>query len=207
MTNLQKHLLIDCGAVFVILLIGGITLTLQDNSKPSSIHHPSSPSASATTKNSSHRTTSPSPPSTDTAPQPSPSSGVPNNTACKLLTLAAARQVLGDTAQYIAPADPTISQPSGTSLSACAYRGQTGDMQMIVRTAQNPLGASQNATVFGSEKPSGVVTLTGYGQSAYWNPQTTQLHILSSNDWYIITSSQGTQAGAEAVAHAVVGGF
>lgn len=209
MTSTRKHIIIDSIITLCILLVGVITLVLRGDPHPTPPRHSSSANSAHKTKDSSSVAAADgaTPQTSTTQNQQSPTPSVPNNPACKLLTLAIARQILGDSAQYTTPSDPAISQPSGTSLSSCAYSSGTAGIQMVIRTAKSSLGASQNATVFGSEKPSGVTNVEGYGQSAYWNPQTTQLHILSSNNWYIITTSQSSQAGAEAVAQLIVGGF
>ena len=127
--------------------------------------------------------------------------------ACELLTLGIARQLLGPDATSSLPDSTSGLQTSHTTVSACAYSNTTGSVQLIVRTPADSLGASKNATVFGSGKPQGAVTVEGYGQTAYWDPGKHQLNILGSNTWYAITRSTNTQADTEAVAKLLAEGF
>jgi hypothetical protein len=108
-----------------------------------------------------------------------------------------------DTNATYAPAtDSSTPQTSDTSLSTCGYASGEATIQLSVRAAKNSLGASENATAFGSERPASATPVSGYGQSAYWDPDVHTLNILGSNTWYIVRSSSGTQQRAEAVATA-----
>jgi cytoskeletal protein RodZ len=129
----------------------------------------------------------------------------PTNAACKQLTIAVAQQVIGADAKTSSPSDTSALKTANTKLDACAYNSGGGNVQLVIRTPSNALGISKNATVFGSEKPADAVSVSGYGQSAYWDPSKQQLNILSSNNWYIVTRSTGAQADAEAVAKLLAG--
>jgi len=131
----------------------------------------------------------------------------PSNPACKLLTSALAQQLLGSGAQYRSSADTTTPQTPETSLSSCAYGAGAATLQLSVRTAGDSLGASENATAFGSERPAGVTPVSGYGQSAYWDPASAKLNVLGSNNWYIISRSSGTLQDTEAAAQLLKAGF
>jgi hypothetical protein len=132
---------------------------------------------------------------------------VPNTTACKHLTLAIARQLLGAQAGYTTPAEPANLQAEDTAVSSCAYGASGVNVQLTIRSASSSLGASENSTVFGSDRPAGSSSVQGYGQSAYWNPDDGTLNVLSQNDWYIITGSQHDQSSAQSVADLLKAGF
>lgn len=127
--------------------------------------------------------------------------------ACELLTPDDAQQVLGPDAETSLPNDTSAFQTSHTTVSACAYSNSTGTVQLTVRTPSDSLGASKNATVFGSDKPRGATSVDGYGQAAYWDGDKHQLDVLGSNTWYIISRSTGTKADTVAVAKVLAGGF
>jgi hypothetical protein len=132
----------------------------------------------------------------------------PVTEACSLLTLGAARQLLGSAATAATPGDTSSLQATGTALSTCAYGSGSSNVQLVIRTPTGSLGRSENATMFGSGKPSDAVSFSGYGQSAYWNPGDHTFNVLGSNNWYIITrGSGGTQADAEVVAALLKSGF
>lgn len=127
--------------------------------------------------------------------------------ACKLLSSVVAKQVLGVDVKISVANGSIVPETANTTVSACAYSGVTDTVQLAVREPKDSLGVSENAVIFGSERPAGVTSVKGYGQSAYWSPDSKHLNILGSNKWYIITSSAGTQAAAEAVAKVLVSEF
>jgi hypothetical protein len=134
-------------------------------------------------------------------------STVPVTQACELFTLGNARQVLGPGTQSISPTDTTSYRSSGTTVSACAYANGDNTAQLIIRASTSPLGSSENATEFGSGRPTNAVTVEGFGQSAYWDPSQHILNVLGNNDWYIITRSTNTQDDTEKVANLLIAGF
>lgn len=146
-------------------------------------------------------------PDTSGAPYTANSTQNTSNDACAHLTLTTARQLLGDSAQKATPHSTSGLQAAGTTLASCAYSGQTGTIQLTLRTAHSSLGASQNATAFGSEKPADSTNVSGYGQAAYWNPSNNTLNVLGHNNWYIITGTQPTQESAQTVADQLKAGF
>jgi len=131
----------------------------------------------------------------------------PATVACKLLTADVASQALGGTAQQSTASDTSSLQASDTSVTTCAYTGANGSTQLTIRAATGSLGASENATAFGSGRPANAVPVASYGQSAYWDPTAHQLNILGHNNWYVITRSTSTQADTEAVAKLLAPGF
>ncbi|HSX15833.1 MAG TPA: hypothetical protein VLF40_03520 [Candidatus Saccharimonadales bacterium] len=109
------------------------------------------------------------------------------NAACKLLTTAIAQQLLGADAKPADAGNVGNLQTSATTVATCTYTSDSGALQLTLRTPKNSLGVSENATVFGSERPSGATTVTGYGQSAFWDPDEHRLNVLGHNTWHIIT--------------------
>ena len=119
--------------------------------------------------------------------------------ACKVLTTSIAQQIIGTTAKEQAATD-SVTATKDTQVDSCAYAAGSKTVQLTVRSSKNSLGTSENATAFGSERPAGAVTVSGYGQSAYWDPAKHTLNVLSSNNWYVISRDTNVQADCEAVA-------
>jgi hypothetical protein len=127
--------------------------------------------------------------------------------ACSLLTLSVARQLLGTGASSSTPSDTSSLQANATNVSSCAYTSGGKSVQLGVRKPTSTVGASENDVAFGSAKPASAVTVQGYGQSAYWDPNNDTLNVLGDNNWYIISRSSNTQADAEAAADLLKSGF
>lgn len=127
--------------------------------------------------------------------------------ACKLFTLNAALQVLGGSAKSSAASGTSPLNAPGTTVTACAYTSSSGSAQLIIRTPTDHLGVSENASVFGSARPADAISVNGYGQSAYWDPNKHTLNILGDNNWYIISRTTNTQAAAVSVAKLLQTGF
>jgi hypothetical protein len=126
--------------------------------------------------------------------------------SCKLLTAGIATQILGAAATAASPSDMSAFLTPDVTLSTCGYTasvsGSTQTVEITVRSPKNSLGVSENATAFGSERPTNAVTVSGYGQSAYWNPDTSRLNILASNTWYLISRTNNAQPSGQADAEA-----
>jgi hypothetical protein len=136
-----------------------------------------------------------------------PENPVPVTAACKLLTQDRARQLLGASAASSSPGDTSALQTPDTTISACAYAAGNDTAQLIIRVPKNSLGSSENATVFGSEKPAGATDVSGFGQVAYWDPDAHRLNVLGSNNWYLVTRGSGSLDDTKAVATLLAGGF
>lgn len=122
--------------------------------------------------------------------------------ACAALTADVAKRILGQQAASVETKDMSAIKTANTNLSSCAYTNGTATrIQVTVRTPSDNLGVSKNATVFGSDRPAQAVTVTGYGQAAFWDPDTHRLNILQSNIWYIVELGEtATQATTETAA-------
>jgi type IV secretory pathway VirB10-like protein len=206
MSKISKRAIVSATVACLILVgVAAAAAHYTRSAHPDTAASDHTPSAKITAQ----KTPGDTPPTLQSTPNPSQSTTqnnqattppAPNNAACKLLTAHIAQQAIGAAATYQTPADFAIAAVTGTELSACTYSTSSATIQLTERQAKNSLGASQNATAFGSEKPSGVTDVDGYGQSAYWDPATARLHILGSNNWYVITTSKNTQITAETVA-------
>jgi hypothetical protein len=178
----------------------------QSSTAPASTSPAATAPGATTPGESTSTTTQTSPTSTSSNPSSGKTGSTPAqpaNAACTTLTSAIAQQILGASAQAQSSPAATISSTSATTVSACAYVAGDQTMQLTLRVPKNSLGTSENATAFGSERPAGVTPVTGHGQTAYWNPATSSLNILSGNKWYSITRTSATQANTEQIAQAM----
>jgi hypothetical protein len=179
------------------------------HSQSSSSHKPASHQNAAPTKQPQSATNKPTPSSNP--PEKSP------NAACSLLTQTAAQQILG--AQVTLALADTQGSTSDVAVSTCTYTNGAAEpadregTSLVAHIALTSLGISENDVVFGSAKPSDATDITGYGQAAYWNPETAELNILAHNNWYTISRDKGTPpvrsdvSAVEAVAHALAAEF
>jgi hypothetical protein len=135
----------------------------------------------------------------------------PANPACSLLTAAVASQVLGPDAKPVA-AGNTDKKTTDMEVSTCLYAGSAvasspvDQIRLEAHTALSALGKSENDVKFGSDKPSGVTDVTGYGQAAYWTQSTGELNILSHNNWFVLSRAPGSSShlqDVEAVAQRI----
>lgn len=119
---------------------------------------------------------------------------VKTSKACKIFTLADAKQVLGSNAK--GGEGTNKSESADTNLSVCIYTQDSGSSSaatpkkvgsLLVRVPKTAAGIQSNQNQFTHLKPADAVTVDGYGDGAYWNVQLAQLHILKNNNWYVIT--------------------
>lgn len=115
--------------------------------------------------------------------------------ACTIFTLADAKKVLGSTVK--GGAAPASSSSSDLTVSTCSYSQDLASgapisasqaATLLVRAPKTTSGAESNNNQFGPLRPADAVTVIGYGQNAYWDPQFGQLDILKNNTWYILSS-------------------
>lgn len=113
--------------------------------------------------------------------------------ACKIFTLADAKQLLGSTATGGNSNSNTSSKD--LTVSTCVYTPDNGTVaaaslktaRLMVRSPSTDTGAKSNQRQFSNLKPLDSQIVAGYGQDAYWDPQYGQLNILINNTWYILT--------------------
>jgi hypothetical protein len=107
--------------------------------------------------------------------------------ACSIFTLADAKQVLGDTAKGGSVNDENSSDD--LTVSSCSYTQDSG--------ANVPVSSGKTAGLLVRAPKTGsgdTQDVSGYGDSAYWDPQLGQLNILKNNTWYILSNGPVTPA-------------
>jgi len=120
--------------------------------------------------------------------------------ACGVFTLADAKQLLGDNVKGgSAPADTSSKD---VDVSTCNYlqdlsssnvpvsSGKSASLTVKIPKTSN--GIKSNQGQFGPIKPGGVVDVSGYGDSAYWDAEHGQLDILKNDTWYILSNGPAT---------------
>lgn len=139
--------------------------------------------------------------SQSSAQKPSNSPTLTKRTACQIFSLADAKQVLGDSVK--GGSNPVASSSDDLAVSTCTYTQDTGNnapvsagksATLLVRAPKTSAGSASNHNQFGPLKPTGVQEVSGYGDSAYWDPQYGQLDILKNNTWYILSNGPVTPA-------------
>jgi hypothetical protein len=163
-------------AVIVLLLVlagGGFYFA----NKSQKVTDPSQPGTSGTSRSSE---ANPAPPS-------------PTNTpvdACEKFTLEDARQVIGDSAQVVNSEDTAPRETNDIKITICTYRAAPGlkSASLLVRVAKTTEGSSQDEAQFGPNRPVNAVNVPDLGDSAYWNSDFAELHILKGTTWYVITA-------------------
>ncbi|HET7827713.1 MAG TPA: hypothetical protein VFK97_02495 [Candidatus Saccharimonadales bacterium] len=114
--------------------------------------------------------------------------------ACSIFSLADARQILGagakggsnsleSSAQDVAVSQCAYTQSSGTSAPVSSAKTASLTMR-IPKTAD---AERTNASQFSLLKPATAQTVSGYGDSAYWDAEHGQLNILKNQIWYILS--------------------
>lgn len=188
-------------AVFAIFAIGIITLSLiagrvpSDSSSDSSRHTQSMHSSSSQTPQSGHSQQPGSAPgNVSRIPQPNPAPILPATIACKFLNMSVAQSVLGSDAVPDSSRSVNGTQTADIAVSTCVFVNASEVATLVLHTALTSLGASENAVAFGSDRPSGVTGVSGYGQVAYWDPATGELNILDNNNWLALSRSHGSIA-------------
>jgi hypothetical protein len=106
--------------------------------------------------------------------------------ACTAFTQADAEAVLG--AGSKAGTNTGDTNTDDISVSTCSYTGPNSTVaSLLARSAKTVDGASSNMTQFAS-LPSTAVSVSGYGDKAYWDSTYGQLNILRNNNWYILSA-------------------
>jgi hypothetical protein len=121
--------------------------------------------------------------------------------ACSIFTLADAKQVLGDTAKGGSVNDEKSSDD--LTVTSCSYTQDSGanvpgsggkTAGLLVRAPKTGSGIASNKNQFGPLKAADTQDVSGYGDSAYWDPQLGQLNILKNNTWYVLSNGPITPA-------------
>jgi hypothetical protein len=115
--------------------------------------------------------------------------------ACSIFTLADAKPLLGASAK--GGVNPIYDNPQADlSVTSCTYSQDSGSnapvssnktASLLVHAPTTPAGAQSNVNQFTQVKPADAESVSGYGDSAYWDAKHGQLDILKNNSWYILT--------------------
>jgi hypothetical protein len=205
MNQAKQRVIIIAVAVIGLAVISGGIVALRHLHTTSSHQPPTAPTQTSSQNQSISSRTHSSQSTSGNPPDRTKAVAQPQTVACDALTLSAVQSLLGNTAHVTTPTEIGMLQATDTEVASCAYASATDSVQLSIRTAKGSLGASENATLFGSEKPTGVTDMQGYGQSAYWDPTAIRLNILSHNNWYAVTTSQHTLPSAAATAKLIKG--
>ncbi len=121
-----------------------------------------------------------------------------NKDACTIFTLDDAKKVLGDSAK--AGTGTPGATSNDISVSTCSYLVDTNtpgsapvsvknihSASILVRAPKSATGTTSNKQVF-TALPAGAQSVSGYGDSAFWNPTLGQLNVLKGNVWVILSS-------------------
>lgn len=121
--------------------------------------------------------------------------------ACKLFTAADAKKVLGETAKANNVTLPDNNQNKDVTGSTCNYSTEAKtpadipnvrSATIMMRIPLTDAGKKDNNSQFKTLKPVDEATnVTGYGESAFWNPAFGQLNILVNDTWLMISNGSG----------------
>jgi hypothetical protein len=129
--------------------------------------------------------------------------------ACDLLTPAEAHSLLGDKVISTDSNDPTIV--GNMASSKCGYTDENSNQDemmlaaVAVRSGINDTGVAQNKTDFTNAKTTSAgESVTGIGDSAFFNKTNGQLNVLKGHQWYIISYGVGAAPEANTIDKALV---
>lgn len=110
--------------------------------------------------------------------------------ACELLTLAEAKQLMGESTTVGSNTAP--ANGDDINVDTCSYTNNAASVPgiriatIMVRSALTGDGLTSNKEAFeagGAANPSGATAIEGYGEKAFWDPATHQLAVLKGNLW------------------------
>lgn len=204
-------------SVVLVLLLAVIAFTAyitQPSNKQVSAHTNATVSTTSKSNENTH-TTSNAHTSTSgngTATSSKTSSGSAASSTSTVTTGPCESVLTADQAKAVIDSSPTASASNGTTNQTtdmttiqCAYIAGSNTATVIEHKPNTPTGQHENDDQFGSSRPSGVTSVSGYGQVAYWQPST-GLNILQNNDWYMVSvTSNGSisESSSEQLAKAL----
>jgi hypothetical protein len=114
--------------------------------------------------------------------------------ACTYLTQAIATKLLGEGAEKGTGNAPIAG--GDISVSTCIYTSKPGatiadvknmrSLTLLVRSPLTAVGAASNDEPFDTLK-TGAVSVDGYGEKAFWDPELGQLNVLKGGMWLILS--------------------
>lgn len=128
--------------------------------------------------------------------------------ACELLTIYEARELLGNATIQSNISEPVLS--GNTATSRCGYTdGNANQDELIVaavmvRSGINDKGVEQNKTEFKNGRPiDNTETIENLGDAAYFNSDNGQLNILDGYNWIVLSYGVGSAMEANNLEDAV----
>lgn len=128
--------------------------------------------------------------------------------ACELLTIYEARELLGNATIQSNISEPVLS--GNTATSRCGYTdGNANQDELIVaavmvRSGINDKGVEQNKTEFKNGRPiDNTETIENLGDAAYFNSYNGQLNILDGYNWIVLSYGVGSAMEANNLEDAV----
>lgn len=173
----MKKLILLIGAIIIVGATVGIYFATK-NSRSSSSTTSSSPTGSSSNS--------------------TQSSGNLITDACTIFTLEDAKQVLGSAAEKGTNTSAGNVSTSDLAVSTCTYLVKASTQNattvqsqptasILVRSSKSTMGTASNKSQF-TTLPVGAETVSGYGDSAFWNPTFGQLNVLKHNNWVILSN-------------------
>lgn len=129
-------------------------------------------------------------------------------TSCNQLLTAAQANTAADTTATPSSVNGANDQNANVRTITCDYTGGDHIINVTAHIAKTSAGDTDDTTIFGSGKPSDVTNVSGYGQKAYWQPDSGTLNVLLGNNWYEISeivSGKTVLATTEQLANVVLG--
>lgn len=130
--------------------------------------------------------------------------------ACDIYTFNKAQEILGAGTQQGDTVPET--RQGNTLVSTCTYTDGSSNPKTLQVSTVLVRSSTDNSSItgFSSAKPADAITVSGFGDAAYWSPKLGQLNILKGKNWAIITSGAGAVIGrsqdqAKQVAALIVG--
>lgn len=129
--------------------------------------------------------------------------------ACELLTLAEAKELLGDKTLQSGAKNPSVSGHLATS--NCGYTDGNPDTANLmvaaitVRAGIDDKGVQQNKTEFSEGRPTdGVDDVKDLGDAAYFNQRNGQLNVLDGRNWIVLSYGAGATPEANVLDQALL---
>jgi hypothetical protein len=115
--------------------------------------------------------------------------------ACDIYTFNKAQEILGNSTKQ-SEASPDTKQ-GNTLVSSCGYTDGSSNPKTLQVSTVLVRSSTDDSSIkgFTTGRPTDAVTVSGFGDEAYWNPKLGQLNILKGKNWVIISSGSGAAAG------------
>jgi hypothetical protein len=111
--------------------------------------------------------------------------------ACQIYSFARASEILGPNTKQGDDSPPTIQ--GNTLVSTCSYTNGASDAKLLQVSTVLLRNSTDNSSIegFKAAMPLNAISISGFGDDAYWSPSLGQLNILKGKNWVIISSGSG----------------